>query len=113
VYHSLILVLLPEGPGEVPAEKVQLPSVKRARSIPLRALGPREAHVRPRTRSQSRSVVGPGPALHLPHPLPPTIVESPLAPPESSPLSSEPEEVPEEVPGMCMADILQDHVLEY
>jgi hypothetical protein len=63
-----------------------------------------DAHVPRRTRSQSRSVLGPAPALL---PLPPTIPESPPAPRASSPLTD-----PEELPGMSMRDILQDHVLE-
>src|SRR5271168_2313141 len=80
------------------------PPWKRGRSIPATSSRLEDAHFPQRTRSQSRSVVGP----HIPfiHP-PPTIPESPLAPGHSSPLSEL-----EEVPGIAISDILQDHILE-
>src|SRR5277367_564368 len=103
-YNSLIQPSFTEDLAMEVQDTVQLPPRKRGRSIPATSSHPEDARFPQRTRSQSRSVVGP--RIPFIHP-PPTIPESPLAPRHSSPLSEL-----EEVPGIAMSDILQDHVLE-
>ena len=95
---------MPEDHDDDAVDKVQVPPLKQARSIPLKHSLPVDAGLTRRTRSQSRSGVGIGLPFFCP---PPTIPESPVALGESSPLSE-----PEEVPEISMADIFQDHVLE-